>query len=145
MSPPCANCGRQVRLKAASPAGPICLACHARRNTGTCGSCGRAAILVGRNPDGNPWCSRCYAAAAAAHLAEGRREIVLTAVTLFEPDLAADAVQGAIDAAGTRALPRLSAHSAPTPRHSSKDRTATPRRWAGSFRRWRQRAHSGLG
>ena len=109
-TPPCASCGRQVRLKAASPAGPICSACHAHRNTGTCGSCGRAAILVGRNPDGNPWCSRCYAASAAAHLADERREIVLTAVTLAEPDLATEAVQVAIHAAGTRGLPRLSAH-----------------------------------
>jgi len=106
----CALCGRQVRLKAASPDGPICSACHARRNTGTCGCCGRAAILVGRDPDGNPWCSRCYAAATAAHMAEERRKIVLTAVTLAEPDLAAGAILGAINAAGTRALPRLSAH-----------------------------------
>src|SRR5664279_3242018 len=109
-TPPCASCGRQVRLKAASPAGSICSACHARRNTGTCGSCGRAAILVGRSPGGNPWCSRCYAASAADHLADERREIVLTAVTLADPDLATETVQAAIAAAAARALPRLSAH-----------------------------------
>ena len=64
----CAGCGRQVRLKASSPAGPICSACHARRHTGTCGSCGRDTVLVGRNSDGQPWCNRCYTAATAAHL-----------------------------------------------------------------------------
>ena len=125
-SPPCVNCGRQVRLKAASPAGPICSACHARRNTGTCGSCGRVAILVGRNPDGNPWCSRCYAASAAAHLADEQREIVMTAVTLADPDLATEAVMGAIDAAGTRALPRLSAHLCARPETLSKGPNSHP-------------------
>ena len=105
---------RQLRSAGAvegrQPCWADCSACHARRNTGTCGSCGREAILVGRNPDGEPWCSRCYAASAAAHLADERREIVLTAVTLVDPDLARKPSWALFDAAGTRALPRLSAH-----------------------------------
>jgi len=99
-TPACAGCSRQVRLKASSPAGPICSACHARRHTGTCGSCGRDTVLVGRNSDGQPWCNRCYTAATAAHLAEQRRDIVVAAVAVVEPGLTDDAVRIAVADAG---------------------------------------------
>jgi len=109
-TPACAGCGRQVRLKASSPAGPICSACHARRHTGTCGSCGRDTVLVGRNSDGQPWCNRCYTAATAAHLAEQRRDIVVAAVAVVEPGLTDDAVRAAIDATGIRGPRSLACH-----------------------------------
>ena len=110
-TPARAGCGRQVRLKAASsPAGPICSACHARRHTETCGSCGRIAVLVGRNSDGQPWCNRCYTAATSAYLAEQRRDIVVAAVAVVEPGLTDDAVRAAIDAAGVRGQRRLAYH-----------------------------------
>jgi len=108
--PTCAGCGRQVPLKASSPAGPICSDCHARRHTGTCGSCGRDTVLVGRNSDGQPWCNRCYMAATAAHLAEQRRDVVVAAVAVIEPGLTDDAVRAAIDAAGVRGQRRLAYH-----------------------------------
>ena len=104
-----------MRLKGASPNGPVCSACQARNRTGPCDSCGRVAILVGRNPDGQPWCSRCYAAAAATDLAGRRRKIVLAAVAMVEPFLAADVICGAIDAAGTHRLRALTGHLAAHP------------------------------
>ena len=109
-APPCAGCGRHVRLKGTSPNGPICSACQARGHTGQCDSCDRVAILVGRNPTGQPWCSRCYAAAAARGLAGRRRKIVLAAVALVEPCLAAEIVNVAIDAAGPQRLRALTGH-----------------------------------
>jgi hypothetical protein len=66
--------------------------------------------LVGRNPNGQPWCSRCYAAAAATDLAWRRRKIVLAAVAMVEPFLAAEVVSAAIDAAGTQRLRGLTGH-----------------------------------
>ena len=104
-----------MRLKGASPNGPICSACQARSHTGPCDSCRRVAILVGRNPNGQPWCSRCYAAAAATDLAGRRRHMVLAAVALVEPFLAAEVVSAAIDAAGTHRLRGLTGHLAAHP------------------------------
>lgn len=57
-----------------------------------CASCGRAGTLVGRNPAGEPWCARCYAAAGAQRLACERRAAILAAVMAVEVGLEPDTV-----------------------------------------------------
>jgi len=110
-APACAGCGRQVTLKSASPQGPICSACTARRHQGRCHSCNRHGQLVGRNSDGQPWCQRCHSAAAADQLAGSRRAAVLIAVSRVEPLLPAATVLHVIEeAAGVRCLGRLARH-----------------------------------
>lgn len=109
--PACAGCGRNVRLKAASPHGPICSACAARRRQGLCASCGRHGQLVGRNDDNKPWCTRCYAAAGAIQLAESRKTTILAAVRTVEPLLPDATVLQVIDqSVGVRCLGQLARH-----------------------------------
>lgn len=95
--PPCAGCGRQVTLRGASPHGRICTACVARAHRGLCASCGRHRKLVGRNPDGAPWCDACYRTAASARLAARRRAVILVAVAAAEPAQTEATVLAVID------------------------------------------------
>jgi hypothetical protein len=57
----CCRCGRRMAARASWPAGPVCPACyeHALNNPGPCASCGRRAVLIGTNPDGQPICGHC--------------------------------------------------------------------------------------
>lgn len=95
--PPCADCGRQVTLRGASPQGRICTACVARAHQGLCGTCGRHRKLVGRNPDGAPWCDACYRTARVTRLDARRRTALLVAVAAAEPALAEATVLRVID------------------------------------------------
>lgn len=109
--PPCAGCGRQVKLKGYGPHGRICTACVARAHQGMCATCGRHRKLVGRNGDGAPWCDACYRTVAAAWLAARRRAVILAAVAAAEPALGEAAVVRVIDQmAEGRRLGQLADH-----------------------------------
>ncbi|WP_155859438.1 hypothetical protein [Cellulomonas sp. KRMCY2] len=83
----------------------------ARAHQGMCASCGRQRKLVGRNPDGAPWCDACYRTAAAARLAARRRAVILVAVAAAEPALAKATVLRVIDQmAEGRRLGQLADH-----------------------------------
>lgn len=111
----CAGCGRHVALRGASPQGPLCSACVARRRRGLCAGCGREGQLVGRNGDGDPWCQRCYTTVRTATRAAARRAgpttVVLAAVLAAEPALPESTVLQVIDQEiGAHSLGRLARH-----------------------------------
>ncbi len=111
IAPSCAGCGRQVTLKGASPQGPICSACAARRQRGLCHSCHRDGRLVGRNGQGQPWCGRCYRAAVNSRTVEARKAVIVAAVMTVEPQLPQALVLQVLEqTVGVRSLGRLARH-----------------------------------
>ncbi|MFE7527322.1 hypothetical protein ACFU7Y_16610 [Kitasatospora sp. NPDC057542] len=58
---PCGDCGRQQKVRANWPIGPVCDACYLRRkrNPAPCSRCHLDQVLVGQADDGNDLCGPC--------------------------------------------------------------------------------------
>jgi len=122
-SPPCAFCGRHVRLRGISPQGRICSNCCAKRRSGPCSRCGQVRRLAGRDPDGGRWCQRCArrhqaAATVADHLTQ-----VVAAVAVIEPLLSLETIERAVTqaASAARTARLLAEHLAAYPDALSDD------------------------
>ncbi len=101
--PPCASCGRMVRLRGISPQGRICSNCCARRRSGVCECCGKVARFDGRHPDGRRWCQRCARRHQAAATVADNRARSITAVSALEPHLSVAVIEAAVRHAASAA------------------------------------------
>lgn len=116
-----------VRLRGVSPQGRICSNCCAKRRTGICAVCGRAARLVGRSPVGSAWCERCARRAASFARVAGNLAVVVEAIAAVEPELDAAVIEQAVTAVvgSKRALRRLAEHLTAHPRALLEGPTST--------------------
>jgi hypothetical protein len=110
--PPCARCGRSVRLWGLSPEGRICRNCVAIRNSAICGHCGEHRRVDGRDPDGVAWCARCRQHDRRVAVDAGRRQRIIDAVTAADPTIGAEVVPAVLAATvqSRASLRRLADH-----------------------------------
>lgn len=96
--PPCARCGRDVRLWGRAPEGRICRNCIAIRNSGPCGHCGEHRRIDGRDADGVAWCSRCRHRNRHGSDDAARRRLIVDFVTGVDPELTNEMAEVVLEA-----------------------------------------------